>query len=302
MNTVVAPTSAGPDLVRVPVPIGARVVAVALAIAVAVSAALGLLVDGVYHDPAPVVALFRGYDLVALTVAVPLLVVAFTRTSARAVLVWAGVLVYAIYNYSYYLFGAELTVLSVLHAAVFALAVVGLLLLARMDRRAIASRYRPRTPVRTVGAVLAGLGIALAVMWFVTMAQALPAGMAMREPSQLVVPTSFTHLGAVLDLALLVPAYLVAGVLLWRRAVWGHIAATALLVAGVMHQIAYMTALACQALHDIPGATAFDPAEPVILGIFTAAAAVMLYSCGAPPVPPTSARWKRRPSSAHTSP
>jgi hypothetical protein len=124
----------------------------------------------------------------------------------------------------------------------------------------------------------------------------------MREPSQLAVPTSFTQLGAALDLALLVPAYLVAGVLLWRRAVWGHIAATALLVAGVMHQIAYMTALAFQALHDIPGATAFDPAEPVILGIFTAAAAVMLYNCGAPPVPPTSARWMRRPSSADTSP
>jgi hypothetical protein len=65
--------------------------------------------------------------------------------------------------------------------------------------------------------------------------RALASGAALSEPSQLVVPASFTHLGAALDPSLLVPGYVLGGVLLWRRAVWGYVVATALLVAGVLH-------------------------------------------------------------------
>jgi hypothetical protein len=43
------------------------------------------------------------------------------------------------------------------------------------------------------------------------------AGTVPDEPSRLVVPLQFTRLGAVLDLSLLVPAYLLAAVWLWRR-------------------------------------------------------------------------------------
>ena len=43
-----------------------------------------------------------------------------------------------------------------------------------------------------------------------------------QEPSQLVVPVTFTRLGAVLDLSLLVPAYLLAAVWLWRRRASGY--------------------------------------------------------------------------------
>lgn len=52
------------------------------------------------------------------------------------------------------------------------------------------------------------------------------------EPSWLVAPPGFTRLGAVLDLSLLVPAYLLAAVGLWRRRAWGYLLATVVLVAG----------------------------------------------------------------------
>ena len=276
LRTAVMPGPSGEARALAP----ARAVSGVLSAVMAVTAAAGL-VGGLYRDPDSVVALLRGYDVVALLIAVPLLVGALLRRTSRSVLVWAGVLVYAVYNDAFYLFGTELNVLFVLHAAVFALAVTALvLLLASVDVPVVAARWGRRTPVRLVGGVLVALGLSLAGMWAFAMARALGAGTALAEPSQLIVGASFTHLGAALDLSLLVPGYVLAGVLLWRRAPWGYLLATVLLVAGVLHQLAYMTALLFQGAADIPGATAFDPVEPVIVAAFAVAAALMLAPHG----------------------
>jgi hypothetical protein len=199
----------------------ARYVSMALAAVVAVSATAGLAARGVYHDADAVVALLRGYDLVALVVAAPLLAAALLRRTSRGLLVWAGVLVYAAYNYAYYLFGTQLNALFGLHAAVVVLAVAGLVrLLAGIDVRAIAAGYGGRTPVRSMGGVLLVLGVALATMWSFGVVRALAAGSALDEPSQLIVPAAFTHLGAALDLAVLVPGYAIAGLPTRRVSRW----------------------------------------------------------------------------------
>ena len=81
-------------------------------------AAAGLLLDGAYQDPEPVAAVFRGYDLVALVVAVPLLAATLlptARHSARAQLVWVGMLAYAAYDYAFYVFGAAFNDLFLAH-------------------------------------------------------------------------------------------------------------------------------------------------------------------------------------------
>lgn len=272
----------------------ARAVSVLLTAVMAISALVGLTAGGVYRDADGLVALLRGYDLVALVVAAPLLGAALLARTARSVLVWSGLLVYAGYNYAYYLFGTQLNALFALHAAAVGLAVVGLILLmTNLDVGDIAARYRRRAPARSVAGVLLVLGISLAGLWLFTIARALLSGSALDEPSRLVVPEEFTHLGAALDLAFLVPAYVLAGVLLWRRVAWGYAIAAALLVAGVLHQVAYMVALVFQALRGVAGATAFDPAEPVIAGAFIVAAALMLAHCDRRPGSQTFARRNR---------
>ena len=72
--------------------------------------------------------------------------------------------------------------------------------------------------------ILAVLGLALGGLWIyhsVNFAATgtLPAGMALVEPDVVV------HLGIALDLALLVPAYALAAVWLWRRVPAGYILA-----------------------------------------------------------------------------
>lgn len=110
----------------------------------------------------------------------------------------------------------------------------------------------------------------------------MPSGSALVEPDVVV------HLGIALDLALLVPTYVVAGVLLWRGAAAGHLLAAAVLVSGTLHQVSYMVALGFQATAGIPGAVAFDPAEPLIAALYLLPTTVLLFCAGRMPAQPTA--------------
>jgi hypothetical protein len=275
----------------------ARVLSVVLALILAATSAAGLFARGLYQDAEPVTAMLRGYDLVALVLAVPLLVVVLLpsrRRSPRARLLWVAVLAYVVYDYAFYVFGTTFNDLFLLHVAVFSLAAFALpLALSSIDVRRIAQRFHERTPARTVGTVLIVLGTALGAMWVVGSLGFTVTGTVPEEPSHLVLPTAFTHLGWALDLSLLVPAYVLAGILLWRRAPWGFALSTMLLASSVLHQMAYLTALPFQVDARIAGASAFDPAEVPIVVAFVAGTALLLYHCDRRPRavawPPTAA-------------
>jgi len=90
------------------------------------------------------------------------------------------------------------------------------------------------------------------------------------------------HLGIALDLALLVPLYGVAAVLLWRRLPWGYVLATLALLPGILHQLTYLVAMPFQVAADVPGAVSTDPVEPVIVLLYLAAAALLLLGARHP--------------------
>jgi hypothetical protein len=250
-----------------------------MTVLVGLAALIGLLADGVYAGPASVAEMLRGYDLVTLVVAVPVLALAqlaARRGSVRARLVSVGMLAYLAYTYAFHLFGTPFNDLLVLHAVVFGGSVFALVLtVSALDVPAIGARFSSRTPNRLVAAVLGLLAMGLGGMWvyysvrFAVTGQ-VPAGSALVEPDSVV------HLGIALDLALLVPAYALAAVLLWRGSAAGFVLASVVLVAGTLHQISYMVALQFQAAAGIPAAVAFDPAEPVIAVLFAVATAVLL--------------------------
>jgi hypothetical protein len=257
----------------------ARRMSVATAVLMATASAAGLAWRTLYQDPAPLVAVLRGYDLVALLVAVPLLAAALARArrgSQRALLVWGGVLGYAFYHYAIYALGTSFNALFLLHAALFALSGLALVVLLRsLDVAALAARFQQRTPARTVSGLLAALAVALGGMWTYYSVRFALTGATPGE-NRLVLPLAGVHLGYVLDLVLLVPSYAAAAVLLRRRRPWGFTAASVLLVAGALSQLDYTAALLVQAVSGVPGATAFDPVEPVILGVYAAGAAALL--------------------------
>lgn len=252
--------------------------------ALAGAAALcGLLIAAVYGGPASVVEMLRGYDLVTLVLVVPSLAGSLfwaNRGSDGAQLVWAGSLAYLAYTYAFAVFGTSFSDYSLLHVAVLGASIFALIAtMATVDVTGIAARFGTRTPRRLVATVLALLAVALGGMWTYfglryAMTGAVPTGSALVEPELVV------HLGIGLDLALLVPGYALAAVLLWRRAAWGYVLAALVLVSGTLHQISYLVALPFQVVGDVPGAVAFDPAEPVIALLYALATAAILWGAG----------------------
>jgi hypothetical protein len=257
----------------------AYVLSTAVAVLAGSASLVGLVRGELYAQPAAVVQMLRGYDVVTLVLVVPLLVVSprsARRGSDRAALVWLGMLAYLLYTYAYYVFGTSFNGLFLLHILIFGGSLFALVTaVIAFDVAGTAARFSQRTPRRLIGFILALLAAALGfLLVYFLLAYAVtgdvPAGSALVEPDLVV------HLGIVLDLALLVPSYAVAAVLVWRAIPSGYVLAGVVLIAGSLHQISYMVALWFQARAGVPGAVPFDPVEPLIAA-FLAATGLLLY-------------------------
>lgn len=245
----------------------------------ALSAALaGLLVEGVYAGPDSTAAMFRGFDLVTAVVVLPALAAAAwqARASLVADLMATSLVASLVYTYAYYLFGTGFNDLFLLHVAAFSAGLGTLVLrLVTTDLHAVGRRFGERTRVRLVAAILASLSVALGGMWaYFAVENAItghvPSG------SMLVETATVVRLGMALDLAVLVPLYAVAALLLWRRLPWGYVTAAVALFSGIAHQVAYMVALPFQVSAGVPGAVSYDAAEPVIVALYVAGSVLLL--------------------------
>jgi hypothetical protein len=261
----------------------AYVLSIGVAVLAFVVSLGGLLLDGVYGEPASVAEMLRGYDIVAVVVVVPALVISqllARRGPERAQLVWPGLLAYLVYTYAYYLFPTFVNPLFLLHVVVFSGSLLALVLTVRtLDVAGIAGRFNPHTPRRVVSCLLAVLGLALGGLWIYHSVRFITTG-ALPPGSSLVEPDVVVHLGIALDLAVLVPAYALAAVWLWRGIPVGYVLAAVVLVSGTLHQLSYMVALPFQAAAGLPGAVAFDPAEPFIALLYVLASALLLWGAG----------------------
>lgn len=258
----------------------ARALSAILLVTMAAASAAGLFARDLYQDPESVAAMFRGYDLVALVLIIPILALTLLpamRRSARAQLMWLAALAYSVYHSAIYVFGSEFNDIFLLHVAVFSLSVFAFgLASANLDVARIARRFSDRTPVRLVAGILLLLAATLSAFWSAPSLRFAITGQPPTEGSELIVPLAITHLGWALDLSLLVPAYAAAGILLWRRVGWGYVLAAVVLVAGLLQQVEYMVALVFQANADIPGARGYDPFEPVITTLYLLGAVILV--------------------------
>lgn len=241
-----------------------------------VAAIAGLAMDDLYRDPDGLRHMLRGHDLVVLVAVAPTLagsLVMARRGARRGRLVWLGTLAFATYNYAIYVFGTRFNDLFLVHVAIFEVAVVALIL-GLTSTRARSTTLGQR-PSRAAAGLLGFLAVGLGGMWVFYALRFAINGDTPAE-SELVLPLASTHLGYALDLTLIVPAYAAAAVLLWRRAPWGEVVAPMLLVGGLLQQLTYLSALIFQTRADVPGATAFDPGEPIVIAAYVAALSLVL--------------------------
>lgn len=245
-------------------------------IAVGMSAAsvAGLTVDGLYTDGAWAREALRGGDLVTLVVAAPLLILSLVlavRGSALGQAAVLGMLAYSLYNFAYYAFGATFNDAFLLHIGLLAMSIVAFAsALAGIDAGAVARAFSDRRAPRAVGAFLVLVGVAQGLLWVVVVLRQAITGETLRD-----IPIDGQHLVFAIDLGLLVPALVVAGVLLWRRTPLGFLLGAAVTLMGAVYQLNLLAAGWFQDRAGVRGVAAFPIEGLVLTAGFVIAAGVM---------------------------
>lgn len=244
------------------------------------AAGVGLVFAPAY-DAAPATAeMLRGFDLVTLVVAVPLLVVSRLRAGGWS-LVRSGVFAYLAYGYLFAAVTGGMGTAFLLDVTVLSSSTFALILTLR-DMTAVPPAALRRPAVRVAAALLGLLALSLGAMWLVASLRAAASG-EVPVGSLLVESELAVRLGITLDLWLLVPLYAVAAVQLWRRRPWGHVLGLLAVVSGLLHQLSYQAAMVFQVRADVPEAQAFDPVEPLIVACYLVALLALLRSGSAAP-------------------
>lgn len=196
----------------------------------AVASAGGLFIPGLYRDPAAIVPVMQGQDLVTLA-ALPALVVALLaagRGSTRGMLAWIGLLGYVLYTYAGAAVAYYLNHFVLIYVALFSLSVFALVAAtSSIDVAALQRRFDATVPRGPVVAFLLLTALMLAALALGEIIRFLVTGM---------IPSTITRAGAstwypyALDLGLVVPLALLAARWLWRRLPWGYLLAGCILI------------------------------------------------------------------------
>jgi hypothetical protein len=231
-----------------------------IAILAGTASAGGLLIGDLYRDNMWVTSAWHGNDLITLAVAVPVLVAALVlclRGSARAQLVWLGMLAYMLYGYAFYLFGAAFNRFFLIYAALFGLSIFAMVFaLPGVDAVGISQRFRATTPVRWVGGYMVITALGLGGAWI---AMSLTFVVTGRMPQPIVASDHPTGVVFALDLSLLVPGLMLAGVWLWRHRPWGYVLGVMMNVKGATYTLGLTVASVVAARAGVTGASAEIP-------------------------------------------
>jgi hypothetical protein len=201
----------------------AYAVSLVIAAIMAIASVAGLLYGSIIYPTDELLQSFVPNDVVNLLIGLPILLGSLwlaRRGKLVGLLFWPGALFYVFYTYLVYVLSMPLNVAFVLHLALLtssAFTMIGLV--ACFDGKAVQDRLTGAVPERAGGGVLAGLGI----LFFVRAAGVMVNALISQTP---IAATEFAlH---VTDF-LIAPAWVIGGVLLWRRKALGYVTGLGLL-------------------------------------------------------------------------
>jgi hypothetical protein len=216
---------------------------------------------------AKMLPLFVGQDALNIVVGLPMLLGSMwlaRRGSLIGLLLWPGALFYILYDYGYYVLGAPFNAFFLAYIALMTLSAYTMIgIVSSIDGDAVRDQLVSTVPPRLTGGVLVVLALLFTTLWTLMTVAALLSGTPL-DP--------IAHVVVIMDLTVQLPALLVGGILLWRRAPFGYVVAVGLLLqAGV-----YLAGLSViTILQEIVTAAPFDPVV-VIPGFFVGAICLAL--------------------------
>lgn len=213
-----------------------------IAILTLTASAVGLQYNTLLYPTEELVRTFIPNDVVNLLIGLPILLGSMYlawRGKLIGLLCWTGALFFVFYNYTAYVFAMPLNWAFPLHLVLMTLSAYALVaLVALIDGKAVQQRLSGSVPERFAGGVLAGLGFLFLLRVIGVMVGALTSGTSLAE----------TELAVNIADILTTPAWVIGGILLWKRKEFGYVTGLGLLFQGSMLFVALIIFLLLQPL------------------------------------------------------
>jgi hypothetical protein len=248
-----------------PLPIAALVMVAAIA---------GIFVPAIYaRETASWAAQGVGQDVVDLAIAGPALAIAALfalRGGRRARIVTAGLLLYTSYSFAIYAFAVHFNALFLVYCTVLGGSTFAFVAITRaLCRDAPLTWFGESAPVRATVVTLLAIAGAFGALW---LAQLVPALLRGSDPAGLAETGLIVNPVHVLDLALVLPAMIVAAMGLRRNQPLGIVLAPILLVFAVVMAIAIAGMVLAMYLRGL----ALDVVPVIAMGVVAAASTIVV--------------------------
>lgn len=211
-----------------------------IAILMATVSIAGVRYRTVIYPTEELLRAFVANDVVNLIIGLPILLGSMwlaRRGKLSGLLCWPGALFFVLYNYLAYVFAMPLNWAFLVHLVLVMLSAYALIgLVASLDAKAVQQRLTGAVPEKFAGGVLAGLGFLFALRVIGIVVSAIFDSMSLPE----------TELAVNIADFLTTPAWIVGGILLWRRNELGYVTGLGLLFQGSMLFIALIIVMLLQ--------------------------------------------------------
>ncbi len=204
-----------------------------------------------YYDTVSTAAQMQGNDLITLVVGLPLLAVSAwlaLRGSLRGQLLLTGTLGFFLYTYMSMSMLTAYNALFLAYVVLFAMSLYAFILsMLSIDLKTLPQHFSPKLPRGWIAAALFAVGGFLALAWF---GRVVPEMLNPQTPAAL--ENTTTRVIQAMDLALIAPLAILAGILLLRRSAWGYLLASVAVLKGLTMALAVSTMGINMALKGVP--------------------------------------------------
>jgi hypothetical protein len=203
-----------------------------LVILVIIVSIIGLFFPDTYSKETPNwTAQAVGQDMFDLFVIVPFLIIAaifIQRKSRIALLLWGGVIFYLVYTFVIYCFAVHFSRLFIFYCMILGLSFYSLVyFLLSQIKESVTDWFEKKAPVKGVGIYLIAIACVFYLLW---LSEIMPAIIAGATPKNIVEIGLLTNPVHALDLSVVLPGFIVVGVLLLRKKPLGLLLAPTVLV------------------------------------------------------------------------
>lgn len=234
---------------------------IVIAILVTAASIAGLLFPDTVYPSDDLRQSFLPNDVSNLAIGLPMLLLSLwlsRRGKLIGQLLWPGVLFFILYNYLVYLLAMPLNGAFIMHLSLVALTLYTLFgLLAAMDGPVVQAQLHQRVPERLAGGILAGLGLLFFLQAAGSLASAITSSTPLADTEVALHITDF----------LISPAWVIGGLLLWRRKAFGYLSGLGLLFQASMLFVGLILVLLIQPLISSESFALVDVLVVLVLGL-----------------------------------